>query len=172
MGAAALLSGAHDVCTAAAGFAGVTALAIAELSTTEAIAARTSCLLCRGLFSCDPSVFIHNDDAWVQRHCLAGRNQVTCYTSGTNPEFEDPERVTLGRSVYVAAVFRHLWGSISCCRYHGGLLQPKSILKILRMRIIAPVPQKNTETDIRMPLSSDAERHMWAGETPYECTGG
>ena len=34
MGAAALASGAHDVCTAAAGFAGVAALAIAELSTT------------------------------------------------------------------------------------------------------------------------------------------
>ena len=45
-----LLSGAHDVCTAAAGFAGVAALAIAELSTTEAFAARASCLLCRGLF--------------------------------------------------------------------------------------------------------------------------
>jgi len=40
------------------------------------------------------------------------------------------------------------------------------------MRIITPMPQKITETDICMPLSSDAERHMWAGETPYECTGG
>ena len=73
MGAAALLSGAHDVCTAAAGFAGVTALAIAELSTTEAIAARASCLLCRGLFSCGPAVFAHDDDAWVQRRCSVGR---------------------------------------------------------------------------------------------------
>jgi hypothetical protein len=32
--AAALLSGAHDVCTASAGFAGMTALAIAELRGT------------------------------------------------------------------------------------------------------------------------------------------
>ena len=73
MGAAALLSGLHAACTAAAGFAGVTALAIAELSTTETFAARTSCLLCRGLFSCGRAVFIHDADAWVQRHCLAGR---------------------------------------------------------------------------------------------------
>jgi hypothetical protein len=34
------------------------------------------------------------------------------------------------------------------------------------------MPQKNTETDICMPLSSDAESHMRAGEIPYECTGG
>ena len=73
MGAAALLSGAHDVCTAAAGFAGVTALAIAELSTTEAFAACTSCLLCRGLFSCGAAVFVHDDDAWVQQRCSVGR---------------------------------------------------------------------------------------------------
>ena len=73
MGAAALLGGAHDVCTAAAGFAGVAALAMAELSATEAFAACMSCLLCRGLFSCGPAVFIHDADAWVQRHCLAGR---------------------------------------------------------------------------------------------------
>ena len=68
-----VLSGGHDVCTAAAGFAGVTALAIAELSTTEAFAACTSCLLCRGLFSCVPAVFVHDNDAWVQRRCSAGR---------------------------------------------------------------------------------------------------
>ena len=73
MGAAALLSGAHAACAAAARFAGVAAQAIAELSTTEAFAARTSCLLCRGLFSCGRAVFIHDTDAWVQRHCLAGR---------------------------------------------------------------------------------------------------
>ena len=73
LGAAALLGGACDVCTAAAGFAGVAALAIAELSTTEAIAARASCLLCRGLFWCGPAVFVHDDDAWVQRRCSAGR---------------------------------------------------------------------------------------------------
>ena len=66
-------AGTHDVCTAAAGFAGVTALAIAELSTTEAFAACTSCLLCRGLFSCGPAVFVHDGDAWVQRRCSAGR---------------------------------------------------------------------------------------------------
>ena len=34
----------------------VTVLAIAEISTTEAIAARASCLLCRGLFSCSYGV--------------------------------------------------------------------------------------------------------------------
>jgi hypothetical protein len=72
VGAAALLGGAHDVCTAAAGFAGVAALAIAELSTTEAFAACTSCLL-SGLFSCGPVVFVHDNDAWVQRRCSAGR---------------------------------------------------------------------------------------------------
>ena len=51
----------------------VTALAIAESSTTEAFAARTSCSLCRGLFSCGHAVFVHDDDAWVQRRCSAGR---------------------------------------------------------------------------------------------------
>ena len=65
--------GAYDVCAAAAGFAGVAALAIAGLSTTGAIAACTSCLLCRGLFSCGYAVFVHDDDAWVQRRCSAGR---------------------------------------------------------------------------------------------------
>ena len=73
MGAAALLSGTHDVCTASAGFAGLAALAIAELSTTEAIAACTSCLLFRGLFWCGPAVFVYDGDAWVQRGCSAGR---------------------------------------------------------------------------------------------------
>jgi hypothetical protein len=58
----------------AAGFAGVTALAIAELSTTtEAFAASTRILLCRGLFSCVASVFVHGYDAWVQRCCSVGR---------------------------------------------------------------------------------------------------
>jgi hypothetical protein len=59
--------------TAATGFAGVAALAIAELSTTDDFAACMSCLLCRGLFSCGPSVFVHDNDAWVQRRCPAGR---------------------------------------------------------------------------------------------------
>ena len=72
VGATALLSGARAVCTAATGFAGMTALAIAESSTTEAFAARTSCLLCRSLFSCGPVVFAHDNDAWVQRRCPAG----------------------------------------------------------------------------------------------------
>ena len=76
-----MLNGARDVCAAATRFAGVAALAIAKLSATEAIAARASCLLCRGLFSCGPAVFVHDDDAWVQRHCSVGRNQVTCYNS-------------------------------------------------------------------------------------------
>ena len=48
------------------------ALAIAELSTTEAFAAHLSYLLCRGLFSCDSAVFVHGYDAWVQRRCPAG----------------------------------------------------------------------------------------------------
>jgi len=73
VGAAALLSGVLAVCTAATGFAGVTALAIAELSTTEAFAARMSCLLCRGLFSCCPAVFVCDRDAWVQRRFSVGR---------------------------------------------------------------------------------------------------
>jgi hypothetical protein len=73
LGAAALLGGACDVCTAAAGFAGVAALAIAELSAIETFAACTSCLLCRGLFSCDPAVFVGDNDAWVQLRCSAGR---------------------------------------------------------------------------------------------------
>ena len=46
---------------------------IAELSTTEAFAARASGLLYHGLFSCGPAVFAHDDDAWVQRRCSAGR---------------------------------------------------------------------------------------------------
>ena len=67
-GAAMLLGGAYDVCAAAAGFAGVTMLAIAELRTIEAFAACMSGLLCRGLLSCGPTVFVHDDnDAWVQR---------------------------------------------------------------------------------------------------------
>jgi hypothetical protein len=49
------------------------AQAIAELSTTEAFAARTSCLLCRGWFSCGPAEFVLDNDAWAQRHCSAGR---------------------------------------------------------------------------------------------------
>ena len=73
VGAATLLGGVYDVCTAAAGFADSAALALAELSTTEAIAARASCLLYRGLFSCGSTVFVHGGDAWVQQHCSAGR---------------------------------------------------------------------------------------------------
>ena len=69
MGAAALLSGARAVCTAATVFAGVTALAIAELITTEAIVARTSCLLCRDLCSYVAAVFAHDNDARAQRRC-------------------------------------------------------------------------------------------------------
>jgi len=73
VGAAALPSGLHAVCTAATEFAGVAALAIAELSTTETFAACMSCLLCRGLFSCSPTVYVHDNDAWVQRRCSVGR---------------------------------------------------------------------------------------------------
>ena len=73
MGAATLLGGAYDVCAAAAGFAGMMALAIAELSTTETFAARLSCLLCRGLLSCGPTVRVHDNDVWVQQRCSVGR---------------------------------------------------------------------------------------------------
>ena len=45
---------------------------LAELSSAEAFAARTSCCHCRGLFSCGPAVFERDDDAWVQRRCPAG----------------------------------------------------------------------------------------------------
>ena len=72
MDAAALPSGLHAVCTAAAGFAGVTALAIAELSTTEAFAACMSCLLRRGLFLRAALVYERDQDAWMQQRCPAG----------------------------------------------------------------------------------------------------
>ena len=68
-----LLSGARAVCTAGTGFAGVVALAIAELSTTEAFAARMIRLLVCGLFSCVAMMHVHNSDAWVQLCCSAGR---------------------------------------------------------------------------------------------------
>jgi hypothetical protein len=51
----------------------VAALAIAELSTTEALAARTIRLLRRVLFLRGPAVLMHDGDALVQRHCPAGR---------------------------------------------------------------------------------------------------
>jgi hypothetical protein len=51
----------------------VTALAIAELSTTEAFAARAIRLLCCGLISRVAVAFIHDGDVWVQRRCSAGR---------------------------------------------------------------------------------------------------
>jgi hypothetical protein len=60
-------SSCFDCCAAGA------ALAIAKLSTTEAFVACMSCLLCRDLFPCGPAVFEHDDDAWVQRRCSAGR---------------------------------------------------------------------------------------------------
>ena len=71
--AAWLCSGARVLCTAATGIADVTALAIAELSTTEGIAACMSCLLCRGLFSCGPVGRVHDNDAWVQQRCSVVR---------------------------------------------------------------------------------------------------
>ena len=51
----------------------VAALAVAELSTTEACAARAIRLLCRGLFSCVAMVHVCDADAWVQLCCSAGR---------------------------------------------------------------------------------------------------
>ena len=73
VGTVALLSGVRAVCTAASEFAGVAALAIAELSTTGALAARVIRLLCRGLLSRGPTVHVRDRDAWVQRRCSAGR---------------------------------------------------------------------------------------------------
>ena len=49
------------------------AQAIAELSTTGACAARTSYVLCRGLFSFGAAVFVRDYDARVQLACSAGR---------------------------------------------------------------------------------------------------
>jgi hypothetical protein len=66
-------AGAHAACTAASGFAGVTALEIAELSTTEAFAARTIRLPCRVLFLRGATVLMRDRDAWVQQRCSAGR---------------------------------------------------------------------------------------------------
>ena len=72
--------GAYDVPAAAAGFAAVVAMPRPDLSTTEAIAAFMSCLLCRGLFSCGPAVFVHDNYARVQRRCPAGCMLVhNCY---------------------------------------------------------------------------------------------
>ena len=57
--------------------AAAAALAIAELSTTEAFAARANCLLCRGLLSSDPALFVHDCDAWVQQCGSVGRMMPT-----------------------------------------------------------------------------------------------
>ena len=72
-GAVLLLSGARAACTAANGFADVAALAMPSLSTTEAFAARTIRLLCRGLFYCAAIVRMRDSDAWVQLCCSTGR---------------------------------------------------------------------------------------------------
>ena len=53
--------------------AGWTALAIAELSTTGALDARTIRLLHRGFFLRGFAVLIRDGDAWAQRRCSAGR---------------------------------------------------------------------------------------------------
>ena len=82
VGAAALPSELHAVCAAAAGFAGMAALAIAELSMTGALAACMNCLLCRGLFSCGLTVFVHDNYAWVQRHCSGGAYDVPAAAAG------------------------------------------------------------------------------------------
>jgi hypothetical protein len=62
--------------------AGVAAQEIAGLSTTEACAARTGCLLCHGLPPCVPTVHVHDDDAWMQRRCSAGRGAVCTAATG------------------------------------------------------------------------------------------
>ena len=73
VGAALLFSGARAVCTAGTGSTDVAALAVAELSTTEACAVRAIRLLCRGLFSCVAMVRVCDANAWVQLCCSAGR---------------------------------------------------------------------------------------------------
>jgi hypothetical protein len=71
VGAAALPVGLHAVCTAATGITAV--VAIAELSTTAAFAARTIRLPCRVLFLRGATVLMRDRDAWVQQRCSAGR---------------------------------------------------------------------------------------------------
>ena len=73
VGAALLFSGTRAACTAGTGSTDVAALAVAELSTTEACAVRAIRLLCRGLFSCVATVHVCDADAWVQLCCSAGR---------------------------------------------------------------------------------------------------
>jgi hypothetical protein len=51
----------------------VAALAIAESSATEARAAHTGCVLCRGLDLSGATVPLRDFDAWVQLSCPAGR---------------------------------------------------------------------------------------------------
>jgi hypothetical protein len=53
--------------------AAAVALAIAESSTTEACAARTSCVLCRGLFVCGATVPVLDFDARMQLGFAVGR---------------------------------------------------------------------------------------------------
>ena len=65
--------GSKVIRAACTGFAAVTALAIAELSTTGAFAARVIRLLRRGLLLRGATVPARDGDAWVQRRCLAGR---------------------------------------------------------------------------------------------------
>jgi hypothetical protein len=118
--AAALLGGAYDVCAAAAGFACVTALAIAELSTTEAFAACMSCLLCRGLFSCGPTVRVHENDAWVQRRCPAGCMLVhSCYWICRCGGDQEPNYSTNG----AGACYTNAWARLvrSCERCFGSI---------------------------------------------------
>ena len=57
--------------------AAAVALAIAGLSAAEFLAARMSCLLCRGLLSSDPALFVHDCDAWVQQCGSVGRMMPT-----------------------------------------------------------------------------------------------
>jgi len=66
------------MCTAATGFAGVTALAIAELSTTEAFTARTIRLLRRVLFLRGPTVLMRDRDAWVGAAALLSGARAVC----------------------------------------------------------------------------------------------
>ena len=61
------------MCASAAAFAGVAALAIAELCTTEAFAACSRRLLRRGLPSGGPPARVYDSDARVQRRCSLGR---------------------------------------------------------------------------------------------------
>ena len=111
----------------------MTALAIAELSTTEAFAACTSCLLCRDLFPCVATVRVRDCNSRVQRRCLVGHLLYTVYTAAS-PElgcsFRGNAELSPARQVQLAAVPKLLpppdmacsMQFIAACEVQGRLL--------------------------------------------------